>query len=225
MSGGFLNETTVANPPGNPLALTKSSYTAAEVMQNYIRNTARTWYNDGVELNDEARKYAFQRVNRTTLEMAKPGKGHLFVYNILDWEPSVLCRYDAVFLLDVIEHIDHDVSFLRAGLRHLRSGRSVAVNVAASMLFFSDDDSAAGHVRRYTSAGLRKLLHSCGVEVEAVEPWGMLMTPLLLARKLSCAERPAGHFRECVVSSYPTKPALTLYFADKANFARNERRV
>jgi hypothetical protein len=224
MSGGFLNETTVANPPGNPLALTKSSYTAAEVMQNYMKH-GKNWYNDGVELNDEARKYAFQRVNRTTLEMAKPGKGHLFVYNILDWEPSVLCRYDAVFLLDVIEHIDHDVSFLRAGLRHLRSGRSVAVNVPASMLFFSDDDSAAGHVRRYTSAGLRKLLHSCGVEVQAVEPWGMLMTPLLLARKLSCAERPAGHFRECVVSSYPTKPALTLYFADKANFARNERRV
>jgi hypothetical protein len=96
MSGGFLNETTVANPPGNPLALTKSSYTAAEVMQNYIRNTARTWYNDDVELNDEARKYAFRRVNRTTLEMAKPGKGQLFVYNILDREPSVLCRYDAV---------------------------------------------------------------------------------------------------------------------------------
>ena len=52
-------------------------------------------------------------LNRTALEMARPGKGHLFVYNILDQEPSLLGRYDAVFLLDVIEHIDDDVSFLR----------------------------------------------------------------------------------------------------------------
>ena len=47
-------------------------------------------------------------LNRTALEMAKPGKGQLFVYNILDQEPSLLGRYDAVFLLDVIEHIDDD---------------------------------------------------------------------------------------------------------------------
>jgi len=122
-------------------------------------------------------------LNRAALEMAKPGKGHLFVYNILDQEPSLLGRYDAVFLLDVIEHIDDDVTFLRAALRHLRSGGLVAVNVPASMLLFSDYDRAAGHLRRYTLGGLRKLLDSCGVEAEAVEPWGMLMAPLLLARK------------------------------------------
>src|SRR5438094_472913 len=120
---------------------------------------------------------------RTTLEMARPGKGHLFVYNILDQEPSLLGRYDAVFLLDVIEHIDDDVSFLRAALRHLQPDGLVVVNVPASMLLFSDYDRAAGHVRRYTPGGLRKLLHSCGVETQAVQSWGMLMVPLLLARK------------------------------------------
>lgn len=61
-------------------------------------------------------------MNRTALEMAKPGKGQLFVYNILDQKPSLLGRYDAVFLLDVIEHIDDDTAFLRAALRHLQSG-------------------------------------------------------------------------------------------------------
>jgi 2-polyprenyl-3-methyl-5-hydroxy-6-metoxy-1,4-benzoquinol methylase len=122
-------------------------------------------------------------LNRTALEMARPGKGQLFVYNILDQEPSLLGRYDAVFLLDVIEHIDDDGRFLRAALRHLRPGGLVAVNVPASMLLFSDYDRAAGHLRRYTPGGLRKLLRSCGVETQGVEPWGMLMVPLLLARK------------------------------------------
>ena len=50
-------------------------------------------------------------LNRTALEMAKPGKGQLFVYDILDQTPSLLGHYDAVFLLDVIEHIPDDAEF------------------------------------------------------------------------------------------------------------------
>ena len=74
----------------------------------------------------------------------EPGQGQLFVYNILDQESSLLGRYDAVLLLDVLEHIDDDAAFLRAALRHLRSGGIVAVNVPASMMFFSDYDRVAG---------------------------------------------------------------------------------
>src|SRR6266576_1296552 len=67
MSGAFLNETPVASPPDNPAALTKSPYmaAAAEALQNYIRNTARTWYKDGVDPNDDVRQYAFQRPRET----------------------------------------------------------------------------------------------------------------------------------------------------------------
>ena len=122
-------------------------------------------------------------LNRTALEMAKPGKGKLFVYNILDQEPSLLERYDAVLLLDVIEHIDDDAAFVRAALRHLRPGGIVAMNVPASMMLFSDYDRAAGHVRRYAPNRLRDLLESCGVEVQGIQPWGLLMIPLLLVRK------------------------------------------
>jgi 2-polyprenyl-3-methyl-5-hydroxy-6-metoxy-1,4-benzoquinol methylase len=122
-------------------------------------------------------------LNRTALEMAKPGKGRLFVYNILDQEPSLLSRYDAIFLLDVIEHINDDAAFLVAALRHLRPGGLVAINVPANMLFFSNYDREVGHVRRYTRGGLAKLLVRCGVEIEAIQSWGLSMVPLLLARK------------------------------------------
>ena len=123
-------------------------------------------------------------LNRTALEMAKPGKGKLFIYNILDQEPSLLGRYDAVFLLDVLEHIDDDLAFLRAALRHLRAGGLVVVNVPASMLFFSDYDRVAGHLRRYTAAGLATLLRQSGMEGETIQRWGLSMVPLLLARKV-----------------------------------------
>jgi SAM-dependent methyltransferase len=122
-------------------------------------------------------------LNRTALEMAKPGKGRLFVYDILDQVPSMLGRYDAVLLLDVIEHIQDDTSFLLVALRHLRPGGLLVVNVPANRLLFSDYDRVAGHMRRYTSGRLAKLFAHCGLETQAVEPWGMLMIPLLLVRK------------------------------------------
>jgi SAM-dependent methyltransferase len=122
-------------------------------------------------------------LNQTALEIAKPGKGNLFLYNIFDQRPSLLGRYDAVLLLDVIEHIDDDTAFLRAALRHLRPGGIVAVNVPAITMLFSDYDRAAGHIRRYTRHGLKDLLERCGVEIQGIQPWGLLMIPLLLARK------------------------------------------
>jgi SAM-dependent methyltransferase len=123
-------------------------------------------------------------LNRTALEMAKPGKGKLFVYNVMDQEPALLGRYDAVFLLDVIEHIKDDASFLMAALRHLRPGGLVVINVPAGMLFYSDFDKAVGHVRRYTQGSLANLLDRCGVEAPTIEAWGLLMVPLLLGRKV-----------------------------------------
>jgi SAM-dependent methyltransferase len=122
-------------------------------------------------------------LNRTALEMAKPGKGQLFVYDILEQAPSLLGRYDAVFLLDVIEHIADDKRFLIAASRHLRTGGLLLINVPANMWLASDYDQVAGHLRRYTASGLRNLLDLCGIETQAIWQWGLSMVPLLLARK------------------------------------------
>jgi SAM-dependent methyltransferase len=122
-------------------------------------------------------------LNRTALEMAKPGMGRLFVYDILDQEPTLLGRYDAVFLLDVIEHIRDDAGFLVAASRHLRTGGLLIVNVPAHRRLASDYDRVAGHLRRYTPSGLVNLLDLCGMETQACWQWGLLMIPLLLVRK------------------------------------------
>jgi len=67
MVGTFVNEPTVANPLDNSPRLWESPYvaTAADAMKNYSGNATRTWYKDGVEPNDPAGKYAFQRLRET----------------------------------------------------------------------------------------------------------------------------------------------------------------
>jgi hypothetical protein len=117
------------------------------------------------------------------LEMAKPGKGRLFVYDILDQAPSLLGRYDAVFLLDVIEHIPDDKAFVIAALRHLRLNGLLVVNVPANPWLTSDYDRVAGHLRRYNPRDLVSLFDRCGIETRSIWQWGLSMIPLLLARK------------------------------------------
>jgi hypothetical protein len=67
MSGAFLDVATASKPPSDSLPLSKSPYvaTAGEATKNYAQNRARTWYKDGVDANDPACKYAFQRLNQT----------------------------------------------------------------------------------------------------------------------------------------------------------------
>ena len=67
MCGAFLAVATASNPPSDSLPLTNSPYvaTAAEAMKNYKGNGASTWYEDGVDPDDPAGKYAFQRLRQT----------------------------------------------------------------------------------------------------------------------------------------------------------------
>jgi len=122
-------------------------------------------------------------LNQMALEMAKPGKGRLFVYDILDQAASLLGRYDTVFLLDVIEHVPDDGAFVAAASRHLRAGGLLVVNVPANSWLTSDYDRVAGHLRRYSPRRLRRLFDACGMETQGVWQWGLSMVPLLLLRK------------------------------------------
>src|SRR4051794_10013801 len=67
MSAGFLNETTVADPPSTRPALRKSPSvtTAAEAIRNYEKSRARTWYKDTIDPNDHTGRYACQRLRQT----------------------------------------------------------------------------------------------------------------------------------------------------------------
>lgn len=65
--------------------------------------------------------------------------------------------FDAILYLDVLEHIEDDRREMTLAALHLLPGGHVIVLAPAHPSLFSPMDTAVGHYRRYTAAGLRAL--------------------------------------------------------------------
>jgi SAM-dependent methyltransferase len=77
-------------------------------------------------------------------------------------------RFDAVLLLDVLEHVLDDAAFLSAVVSDNLvpgAGGRVLISVPAWPALYTEHDRALHHHRRYTPAACRALIGSAGLEV------------------------------------------------------------
>jgi len=82
----------------------------------------------------------------------------------------MLNKYDGIFLLDVIEHIDDDAAFLRAALAHVKESVSSLLMFRHCMLF-SNYDMAAGHKRRYSRNHLKNCFCKLALKPVRIQYW------------------------------------------------------
>jgi 2-polyprenyl-3-methyl-5-hydroxy-6-metoxy-1,4-benzoquinol methylase len=88
--------------------------------------------------------------------------------------------FDAVVMLDVMEHVIDDHGFLKSiAAQSLKPGGAVVISVPAHPSLYTQHDVDLGHHRRYTRPALAALLASAQLEV--IESGG-LFSSLLLAR-------------------------------------------
>lgn len=73
--------------------------------------------------------------------------------------------FDAVLLIDVLEHIPDDRTVAREACRVLRPGGWVLCTVPENARLYSRIDAANGHVRRYSPDELRQLFAPCPADV------------------------------------------------------------
>jgi SAM-dependent methyltransferase len=93
-------------------------------------------------------------------------------------------RFDLIALLDVLEHIDDDVSSLSALGTRLAPGGSLFLTVPAVPWLWSEHDVLHQHKRRYTKALLRARLREAGFEPVRIGYFNSLLFPLALAQRL-----------------------------------------
>jgi SAM-dependent methyltransferase len=112
----------------------------------------------------------------------------------LPWEN----RWDAAFLLDVLEHLPRQEEALRQIHRALRPGGTLFLTAPALPIFWSWQDEAAGHQRRYTRRDFRRLASVCGFEVLEARYFMFFLSPLYLASRLRPGRRVASAPRQLV---------------------------
>jgi SAM-dependent methyltransferase len=121
-------------------------------------------------------------INAGALNRCPPGRGAILCYDVMQTHPDLVGRYDALFLFDVLEHIQRSGPFLAAALAHVRPGGRLFINVPALQSLFSGYDSVLGHYRRYRKSTLVAEFAGLPVRIDDMQYWGVAMLPLLALR-------------------------------------------
>lgn len=93
-------------------------------------------------------------------------------------------QFDLVLMLDVVEHVENDLGFVRDLARSMTPDAHLLFSVPAWPKLYSSHDAALGHFRRYTPDAARTLLGAAGMRI--VRSGGLFHT-LLPPRYLQVA--------------------------------------
>jgi SAM-dependent methyltransferase len=99
--------------------------------------------------------------------------------------------FDVIGAFDVLEHIEEDEAVLGGMRDALRPGGSLMLTVPQHPALWSPQDVHAGHVRRYTAAGLRRRLVTAGFELVRSASFVSILLPMMLASRLRMRQAPA----------------------------------
>jgi SAM-dependent methyltransferase len=102
---------------------------------------------------------------------------------------------DLVLLMDVLEHVDSDVSLLEQYVDKVASGSQFLITVPAFSFLWSGHDDFLEHKRRYTVTQLETVVRTAGLRVhQAVYYFGMVFpiaAILRMGEKIRSGHRPA----------------------------------
>lgn len=149
-------------------------------------------------------------INRKALDYAKNNTtGVLIRKSFLSYSPEKL--YDAVGMFDVLEHVQEDASFLEKARKVLAKNGYLFLTVPAGEKYWTQLDTAAGHLRRYEPDTLIAQLAKVGFRVIWWSYWGVLTLPLFSLKRTNSSKILTGnHLDEYL--SIPKEPFNTILF-------------
>src|ERR1700730_16971895 len=113
----------------------------------------------------------------------------LIRFNLAD-SPLPSDAYDAMVLLNVLEHIEDDKSATKHIARMLKPGGFAVIEVPAGPELFDDYDRQLQHFRRYTLQSISDLIQGAGLEIERRNYLGALIYPAFYLAKKRSQNRP-----------------------------------
>jgi 2-polyprenyl-3-methyl-5-hydroxy-6-metoxy-1,4-benzoquinol methylase len=133
---------------------------------------------DALELDEEARSVAEQRLGRSVMSAPLPE-----IAGVTDR------HYDLVGAFDVIEHIDDDHAALQSIADKIKPGGKLVMTVPAHQWMWSAHDVVNHHKRRYSKASLGKLVEGSPLRLERIGYFNSLLFPVAVAERLASKAR------------------------------------
>jgi SAM-dependent methyltransferase len=138
----------------------------------------------------------------TLLKLGEKMPGIPLVRFNLAASPLPSNSYDAMVLLNVLEHIEDDAAATRHIARMLKPGGVAVIEVPAGPELFDDYDRQLQHFRRYTLLGICSVVEQAGLVVERRNYLGALIYPAFyLAKKWSQIRPKSAAKREAHVAN------------------------
>jgi len=94
-------------------------------------------------------------------------------------------QFDLMTFLDVIEHVDDDVGFLKSYLGQLKPGGLALITVPAFMFLWSDHDRLNHHRRRYTADRLRQVVEHAALAPYKISYFNTYLFPFIALVRLT----------------------------------------
>jgi SAM-dependent methyltransferase len=129
---------------------------------------------DGLEIDDEARALASQRLGRPVGTAPLP--------ELAGIEDGA---YHLIALLDVLEHVEQDREALAGIKRKLAPNGRILVTVPANEWMWSAHDEVHHHHRRYSKGSLKRVVAEAGLKVETLSHFNSLLFPLAAALRVA----------------------------------------
>ncbi|MEM6399658.1 MAG: class I SAM-dependent methyltransferase [Cyanobacteria bacterium P01_D01_bin.116] len=130
--------------------------------------------------------------------------------------------YDLILILDVIEHLDNDLSALEALYYKLKPGGYLLVTVPAYKFLWSQHDEINHHKRRYRLKGLKQVAKKAGYEVNYASYFNTFLFPLVAIvrslAKLLPKQNKGKISSDLVLPSKSVNKILKLLFASERYF-------
>lgn len=92
--------------------------------------------------------------------------------------------FDAVLLLDVIEHIKNDAGVIKEAKRVLKPGGVIVLTAPALQFIWSAHDVGQGHHRRYTRHQLMRLADKNKIKITFISYFNFFLSPPIILIRL-----------------------------------------
>ena len=129
---------------------------------------------DALELDEEARGVAEQRLGRKVMSSPLP-----------ELTEVATKHYDLIGAFDVIEHIDDDRAAIASIASRLKPGGRLVITVPAHQWMWSAHDVVNHHKRRYSKSELRKLIEQSPLRLDSIGYFNSLLFPVAVAERMS----------------------------------------